>query len=76
MVLVAGSAGTACGSAGAAGCVDWVVVVSVPLPLSLQAAMPSRATADTVAKMSFFITSLLRFKSIGGARPVPRSKGQ
>jgi hypothetical protein len=36
----------------------WVVVLSVPL--SLHAATPSRAKAETEARMSFFITSLLR----------------
>jgi hypothetical protein len=58
MVPVAGSAGLA-GSAGVAGGVDCVVVVSEPLPLSLQAAMPKSAMAEKAARMSFFMISLL-----------------
>jgi hypothetical protein len=56
--------GVASGVAGCIGCsaagglVLWVVVVSVPL--SLQAATPSNANAETEARMSFFMTSLLR----------------
>ncbi|CDX50709.1 conserved hypothetical protein [Mesorhizobium plurifarium] len=66
-VAGAGSAGfEASGEAGFMGCslagglVLWVVVVSVPLPLSLQAATPSRASADTDARMIFFMVSLLQ----------------
>ncbi|ESY76100.1 hypothetical protein X743_01775 [Mesorhizobium sp. LNHC252B00] len=52
------------GVAGFIGCsagggVLWVVVLSVPL--SLQAATPSKAKAETDARMSFFILSLLRY---------------
>jgi hypothetical protein len=64
-VAGAGSAGfEASGEAGFIGCslagglVLWVVVLSVPL--SLQAATPSRASAETDAKMSFFMVSLLQ----------------
>jgi hypothetical protein len=58
--------GVASGVAGfigsvAGGLVLWVVVVSVPL--SLQAATPSSARAETEARMSFFITSLLRINA-------------
>ncbi|ESY24385.1 hypothetical protein X750_11900 [Mesorhizobium sp. LNJC394B00] len=42
----------------AGGLVLWVVVLSVPL--SLQAATPNRARAETEARMSFFMTSLLQ----------------
>jgi hypothetical protein len=38
------------------GLVLCVVVVSVPVPLSLQAAMPNNATADKEARMTFFMT--------------------
>jgi hypothetical protein len=56
--LSAGAAGfIGCSAAG--GLVLWVVVLSVPL--SLQAATPSRAMADKEARMSFFITSLLQY---------------
>jgi hypothetical protein len=61
--VVAG--GVASGVAGFIGCsaagglVLWVVVLSVPL--SLQAATPSNAKAETDARMSFFITSLLHY---------------
>jgi hypothetical protein len=64
-VAGAGSAGFgASGVAGFIGCsaagglVLWVVVLSVPL--SLQAATPSKANAETDARTSFFITSLLQ----------------
>ncbi|ESZ23675.1 hypothetical protein X734_25895 [Mesorhizobium sp. L2C084A000] len=46
------------GSSAAGGLVLWVVVLSVPL--SLQAATPSKARAETDARMSFFILSLLQ----------------
>jgi hypothetical protein len=51
--------GVASGVAGvigsvAGGLVLWVVVVSVPL--SLQAATPNKARAETEARMSFFMT--------------------
>jgi hypothetical protein len=47
------------GSWAAGGLVLWVVVLSVPL--SLQAATPSNARAETEARMSFFILSLLQY---------------
>jgi len=62
MVLSAG--GVASGWAGVIGCsvaggvVLWVVVESEPL--SLQAATPNRAKAETDARMIFLIVSLLR----------------
>jgi len=71
-VAGAGSAGfEASGEAGfivslAGGLVLWVVVLSVPL--SLQAATPKRAIAEIDARMSFFITSLLRKRSRFGER--------
>lgn len=64
MVLSAG--GVASGWAGTIGCsavggvVLWVVVLSDPLPLSLQAATPNMANAETDARMSFLMISLLR----------------
>jgi hypothetical protein len=66
-VAGAGSAGfEASGEAGFMGCslaggfVLCVVVLSVPVPLSLQAATPNRASAETDARMSFFMVSLLQ----------------
>jgi hypothetical protein len=47
------------GSSAAGGLVLWVVVLSVPL--SLQAATPSNARAETEARMSFFILFLLQY---------------
>jgi hypothetical protein len=55
-VVASGVAGVI-GCSAAGGLVLWVVVVSVPL--SLQAATPKRARAETDARMSFFIISLL-----------------
>jgi hypothetical protein len=55
-VVASGVAGVI-GCSAAGGLVLWVVVVSVPL--SLQAATPKRARAETDARMSFFILSLL-----------------
>ena len=56
-----GAAGVAgfIGCSAAGGLVLWVVVLSVPL--LLQAATPSRAKAETDARMSFFIISLLQY---------------
>lgn len=60
-----GSAGFVASGAGCIGCsfagglVLCVVVASPPVPLSLQAATPSRASAEADARMSFFMTSLL-----------------
>jgi hypothetical protein len=52
----------------AGGLVLCVVVVSVPVPLSLQAAMPSNATADKEARMTFFMTvSFEKTHEIGAA---------
>lgn len=61
----AGSAGFVASGAGCIGCsaagglVLCVVVASPPVPLSLQAATPSRASAENDARMSFFMVSLL-----------------
>lgn len=60
----AGSAGLL--ASGAAGFIVWsdagglvLCVVVVSVPLSLQAATPSKASAETDARMSFFMISLL-----------------
>jgi hypothetical protein len=55
-VVASGVAGVI-GCSVAGGLVLWVVELSVPL--SLQAAIPMRAMAETDARMSFFMTSLL-----------------
>jgi hypothetical protein len=72
MNYFAGAAGAAGGgsagleASGAAGFIVWsdagglvLCVVVLSVPLLLQAATPSRASAETDARMSFFMTSLL-----------------
>jgi len=69
--LAGGVVSVAAGS----GVVLWVVVASVE---SLHAAAPESATAETVAKMSFFIICLLQKDAIGrhGARQVNAGVGR
>jgi hypothetical protein len=75
--VVAGGVAGFIGCSAAGGLVLWVVVLSVPL--SLQAATPNSAKAETEARMSFFITSLLQISltvSASGRRENARSRDQ
>ncbi len=59
-------AGGVVGCSVAGGFVLCVVVASDPVPLSLQAAMPNRARAETDARINFFTTTLLLNKPLIG----------
>jgi hypothetical protein len=66
--FIASVPGSAGGCSVAGGFVLCVVVVSVPVPLSLQAAMANNATADKEARMTFFMTvSFEKTHEIGAA---------